>query len=326
MDVPPLGWRVLVVLLAAYPARFSQSSETYGDVAGGGGGCDGTDICECPAALYALLRDAGCDVERSECGGARCADALASTHCTSSQLAQLRHVVPGQAVPPYSRECTSSCRGRFFPDDASRKAGLPVCGFTLDSTTGEECGDDAPYLNLKTFGCSPNATFWSSTLAAAPALDCCNTHTCCSNAPDATCTKNIDWVFSDGLLYHPSWYEGSGLTLDSDRRAVQAWLHHLGGHDAGSCERPCGDLTLLNLQFDVDVPTRDPRPQVLGAPTFSLPKFQRACSLTMATTETSAECGDGEDNDGDGAWRCTAFAPSLVPTINSLWHACGAGR
>ena len=65
--------------------------------------------------------------------------------------------------------------------------------------------------------------------------------------PSATCKKNIDWMRSDGLVNHPDWYPGSGLTPASPAAAMQAWLYHRGGED---CSLPCGDLSALHLGFD----------------------------------------------------------------------------
>lgn len=48
----------------------------------------------------------------------------------------------------------------------------------------------------------------------------------CASA-STTCLKNIAWVRNDGLLNHPDWYVGSGLTTKSPDEAIQAWLYHL---------------------------------------------------------------------------------------------------
>ena len=64
----------------------------------------------------------------------------------------------------------------------------------------------------------------------------------------------------DGLIDDADWYKGSGLTPKSDRRAVQAWLHHLGPGQDGSCGLPCG-VSDLALPFSPCAP----RPTVLDA-------------------------------------------------------------
>ena len=48
----------------------------------------------------------------------------------------------------------------------------------------------------------------------------------CADASPA-CLKNIAWMRSNGLINHPEWYAGSGLTTASSDEAMQAWLYHL---------------------------------------------------------------------------------------------------
>ena len=80
----------------------------------------------------------------------------------------------------------------------------------------------------------------------------CSKSSCSDLDVQDECAASIDWVFSTGLSQHPDWYSGSGLSPTSDRRAVQAWLYHLGnGPAAGGCLRPCGDLAPLQLPFEV---------------------------------------------------------------------------
>ena len=100
----------------------------------------------------------------------------------------------------------------------------------------------------------------------------------------ASCLKNIAWVRSDGLINHPDWYVGSGLTTKSPYEAIQAWLYHLvsillcvrqtallpctcsgvnkwwmyrtwqGSPNNGDCALPCNVHT-LGLQFEAVRPS-----------------------------------------------------------------------
>ena len=246
---------------------------------------------------YAHFQTHGCDLATNDCSDPNCARALEESQCSVWELAQLQGYVQltggapthGELQDSRSADCTRSCTELYFPDDALRKAGLPACGFALDSVAGEECDYENPYLNLRTFGCSAEPAFW-----AERGDPCCNTRTCCTDEVDATCERNIDWVFTDGLPFHSDWYWGSGLTLDSSPRDVQAWLHHL--QPNMGCPMPCGDLSHLPFASGLIV-----APPPRGA--FSLPEFQRACAATLSV-ESVAQCGDGVDNDGDGSADC----------------------
>ena len=108
------------------------------------------------------------------------------------------------------------------------------------------------------------------------------------------CAANIDYVLSDGLRDNPLWYEGSGLTQSSSRKAVQAWLYYraqlVGDGEAGGCELPCGDLTSLGLPFD-------PGP---GRP---IPGMGRKAGLPV--------CKAHRHKAGAGVQECGAAAPYL---------------
>lgn len=49
-------------------------------------------------------------------------------------------------------------------------------------------------------------------------------------------------------MSNPEWYEGSGLTFQSDKRAMQAWLHTQPNNE-GCNLLPCVDLSSLSLLF-----------------------------------------------------------------------------
>jgi hypothetical protein len=82
---------------------------------------------------------------------------------------------------------------------------------------------------------------------------------CRDYLPGEPCSVNVAWALSDGIVNHPEWYEGSGLSPKSDKRAMQqAWLAaHSSGpttqHDAACCRAvtsqfcPCSSVRALGL-------------------------------------------------------------------------------
>ena len=96
-----------------------------------------------------------------------------------------------------------------------------------------------------------------------PADACSTSWQITMDAADTHCSETIQWVLSTDLALRPARYALSGLTPSSDRRAVQAWLHHLGGEPSGDCKLPCG-LAELDLPFDPTVPRDGQRPRPGG--------------------------------------------------------------
>jgi hypothetical protein len=148
------------------------------------------------------------------------------------------------------------------------------------------------------------------------------------------CNKNIDWVIIHGLVEHPEWYDTSGLTATSDRRAVQAWLFHLGDGGAGGCMKPC-DLTGLDLPFDPGPGRLRNRPplqppsdsvgmcneQTLYNPESFKDAFWAVNSIKVYQPVGRVEtCDDGEMGSGEAGIDCGGPCP---PCKGSQTQTCG---
>lgn len=141
--------------------------------------------------------------------------------------------------------------------------------------------------------------------------------------PSATCKKNIDWMRSDGLVNHPDWYPGSGLTPASPTAAMQAWLYHRGGED---CSLPCGDLSALHLGFDPVRPSwlapdvdSDPHTICNERVLWQPEKFQEAFWSVKSVKVfqprgTATTCSDGERNGGEDGVDCGGPCDAACPT------------
>ena len=141
--------------------------------------------------------------------------------------------------------------------------------------------------------------------------------------PSATCKKNIDWMRSDGLVNHPDWYPGSGLTPASPAAAMQAWLYHRGGED---CALPCGDLSALHLGFDPVRPSwlapdvdSDPHTICNERVLWQPEKFQQAFWSVKSVkvfqpSGTATTCSDGERNGGEDGVDCGGPCDAACPT------------
>ena len=141
--------------------------------------------------------------------------------------------------------------------------------------------------------------------------------------PSATCKKNIDWMRSDGLVNHPDWYPGSGLTPASPAAAMQAWLYHRGGED---CALPCGDLSALHLGFDPVRPSwlapdvdSDPHTICNERVLWQPEKFQQAFWSVKSVKVfqprgTATTCSDGERNGGEDGVDCGGPCDAACPT------------
>lgn len=128
---------------------------------------------------------------------------------------------------------------------------------------------------------------------------------------------------SDGLVNHPDWYPGSGLTPASPAAAMQAWLYHRGGED---CALPCGDLSALHLGFDPVRPSwlapdvdSDPHTICNERVLWQPEKFQQAFWSVKSVkvfqpSGTATTCSDGERNGGEDGVDCGGPCDAACPT------------
>jgi hypothetical protein len=140
-----------------------------------------------------------------------------------------------------------------------------------------------------------------------------------------TCTKNLEWMRTDGLVNHPEWYEGSGLTPHSSLEALQAWLYHLGSPNDGGCSLPC-NVRSLGLSFDPVRPSwikpdvhRSPaevcNERVMWQPEKFKEAFWKVKHVKVFQPEgTRTTCSDEIMNGGEVGIDCGGPCPHACPS------------